>query len=160
MIQWPAHYCQQHKSLEVKLEQRDRSFYNHVTRNRTVSKREQYQFYKTKLWRSLRLSILGRDLHLCQYCKAMGVIAMGNTIDHVVPFEVKPEWKDRTDNLLTCCPGCHKFKTRWEQSYYGTGQANAIRDVELVTDVKRVASIIFGMKSTKNDFDTPPAKLI
>ena len=122
MVEWPANYCSQHQSLEATLQtKRDYWKYNHVTRNRSSSKREQYKFYKTPQWKHLRQLVLDRDYGLCQYCKANGKITLANTVDHVVPIEIDQGLATIAGNLATICRDCHRRKTAWEQKYYGTG---------------------------------------
>lgn len=102
--------------------------YNTITRNRSQGKTDQYKFYRSKTWQSLRVSILERDSHLCQYCLADGIYTQGNTVDHIVPIEFNPSKKGSKNNLATICPKCHKLKTKWEQKYYGTGKENLLKN--------------------------------
>jgi 5-methylcytosine-specific restriction endonuclease McrA len=142
MVEWPAIYCDKHKALAGKTEYRDRSHYNRVTRNRTATKHEQYQFYRSKQWRGLRQRALARDHHLCQYCLVRGVVTPANTVDHVVPIEIDAGLATIAGNLATICKDCHRRKTAWEQSYYGTGKANSHTGLPDIHDVKRVVQLI------------------
>lgn len=95
--------------------------YNTQTRSRSIGKREQYAFYKTKRWQELRKLVLNRDQHLDQYAKQAGVYVPGNVVDHIVPIEVDASLMADASNLITCSAATHKLKTAWEQEYYGTG---------------------------------------
>lgn len=143
MVEWPAHYCTLHQSLEATLQtKRDYWKYNHITRNRSASKREQYKFYKTPQWKHLRQLVLDRDYSLCQYCKVRGRLTQGNIVDHVVPIEADANGMSDASNLVTCCKACHQAKTAWEKMYYGTGQANVLKGSPRLRDVKRIVELI------------------
>lgn len=79
MVKLPDHYCAKHYEHEAEYlasrqkwtRSSDRTTthkYNTVTRYRTYDKREQYQFYRSKQWQSLRQLVLDRDHYVCQYC--------------------------------------------------------------------------------------------
>lgn len=144
VVEWPARYCAQHKSFEAAADEKKRDYwkYNHITRNRSVSKREQYKFYKTQQWKHLRQLVLDRDYYLCQYCKARGRLTQGNIVDHVVPIEADANGMSDASNLVTCCKDCHQAKTAWEKTYYGTGQSNALKGSRHLRDVKRIVELI------------------
>lgn len=154
MCEVPHWYCDQHRDQEAQyLETRQRwarghdaeyqHKYNTVTRNRSTAKSEQYHFYQTKQWKALRQLVLDRDAHLDQYAKAVGIYRPGNTVDHVVPYEIAPDLHDKASNLVTCSAESHKLKTKWEQSYYGTGIGNQKTGAPIVTDVSEIAKLIF-----------------
>ena len=88
VVEWPARYCAQHKSLEATADEKKRDYwkYNHITRNRSVM--------------------------------------------------------SDASNLVTCCKSCHQAKTAWEKTYYGTGQANALKGSPRLRDVKRIVELI------------------
>lgn len=150
MVQYPNHYCKQHFNHEAEyLANRQRwarshlscyqNKYNHVTRNRNASKSEQYRFYHTKTWSTLRQQVLSRDHFVCQYCGRPN----SKTVDHIVPFEYDPARKADITNLTVICAQCHRQKTDWEQLYYGTGQGHELKhvaEISSVTEVKRLMS--------------------
>lgn len=154
LAQHPHYYCQEHIDQEQayldsrakwtragQKEYRDK--YNKQTRNRSVTKREQYAFYKSSMWtKSLRPQVLERDHHLCQYCLLNGKYTPGNTVDHVVPIEYDPTLKDDIANLATSCRDCHKLKTEWEQEYYGTGSHGVLKRVAPITDISTIAKLL------------------
>lgn len=154
MVQLPNHYCTKHFEHEAEyLENRQRwarshssryqHKYNHVTRNRTKSKSDQYKFYHTRTWSSLRKQVLERDHYICQYCHKTN----SRTVDHIVPIECDSTRKADIANLVTICRQCHRLKTDWEQQYYGTGQDNQLKDAELVTDLLTIRRLM----NTKSD---------
>lgn len=149
MVQYPDHYCTRHHEHEAEyLANRQRwarahqanyqRKYNHLTRNRNVSKSDQYKFYRTRTWSSLRKQVLERDHYLCRYCHKPN----SRTVDHTVPIEYDSTRKADITNLATICRQCHRLKTDWEQSYYGTGQGNELRDVTPVTDLLTIRRLM------------------
>ena len=71
-------------------------------------------------WDKLRLTILARDKSLCQVCAELGLLTIGNAVDHKVN---KAEWQrrygtlagvDDPQNLRCICVECHKAKTARE----------------------------------------------
>lgn len=140
VVEWPARYCAQHKSFEAAADEKKRDYwkYNHITRNLSVSKREQYKFYKTQQWKHLRQLVLDRDYYLCQYCKARGRLTQGNIVDHVVPIEVDVSREADETNLAVICRNCHRMKTQWEQHYYGCGAGNSFTGKPLIQDIATI----------------------
>lgn len=156
MVQYPNHYCEVHFEHEAeylasrqkwnaKQNKQYTHKYNTVTRNRNETKREQYNFYRTRQWSHLRQIVLNRDLYMCQYCKAIGKISPDSkTVDHIVPVEAQPSSRADIDNLAVICRQCHHIKTDWERQYYGTGQENALKNVERIKDINRVVLMMNG----------------
>lgn len=143
----PTLCCAKHKQYEQELkEQRERysrSRYNKYTRNRDEDKKEQYSFYRSRLWSSLRLNCLKRDNYICLYCLAIGKItADSKTADHIVPIEANPKLKTELSNLATSCRDCHNLKTIWEREYYGTGQGNQLTNAKEITDIKIISNLM------------------
>lgn len=146
----PNHYCKQHMQYEEdyrKQRERYRQHttnkattwrYNHVTRYRNDVKAEQNRFYHSKEWTSLRQVVMQRDFHVCQYCR----VNAGNIVDHIVPIEYDQATMKDINNLVTCCRDCHAKKTRWEQSYYGTGLHNSLKDVPAIMDVELIDKLM------------------
>lgn len=153
MVQLPNHYCMKHYEHEAEYlanrqrwaRSRDKGYqqrYNRTVRNRTQQKAEQYNFYRTREWLQLRHLALERDHYLCQYCKVLGVVTPAKTVDHIVPIEYAPDLKAELDNLADTCGKCHRVKTDWEQSYYGTGKDNEISRVEIVRNIKTIVQMM------------------
>lgn len=153
MVQLPDHYCQQHYEHEAEYlakrqrwarshDQQYQHRYNAVTRNRNSTKHNQYQFYRSRQWQSLRREVLDRDHYVCRYCGQPN----SHTVDHVVPIEYDETLKASVDNLATICRKCHRLKTDWEHEWYGTGQGNERKQVVELHDV---ASIAYLMNKTR-----------
>lgn len=66
-------------------------------------------------WDKLRLVILKRDKHLCQYCLAKGYPVPGNEVDHIVPKS--KGGSDDPANLQVLCSPCHRDKTIRDKGY-------------------------------------------
>lgn len=64
-------------------------------------------FYKTKRWIRKRENILRRDNYLCQECRRYGKTTPANTVHHIYPLELYPEFGLVNENLLSCCTTCH-----------------------------------------------------
>lgn len=152
MVQLPDHYCTKHYEHEAEyLANRQRwarshaeqyqHRYNTMTRNRSSTKHDQYEFYRTKQWQGLRQQVLDRDHYICQYCGQPN----SNTVDHIVPIEYDSHLKYHLDNLATICRKCHRLKTDWEHERYGTGQGNEIKNVSEVFDVNKIATLMNGV---------------
>jgi 5-methylcytosine-specific restriction endonuclease McrA len=144
----PALCCDIHRQHEPKIrEQRERysrSRYNKYTRNRSEEKKEQYNFYRSKLWTNLRHRCLIRDNYVCLYCLSRGRVTANSKIaDHVVPIEANANLKAELSNLATTCQNCHRLKTIWEREYYGTGQGNILKvGVKQISDIRLIANLI------------------
>ena len=149
MVQLPDHYCATHHDHEAEyLANRQRwarshskqyqRKYNHVTRYRSDIKNEQYSFYRTRTWVTLRQQVLDRDHYVCCYCGQPN----SKTVDHIVPIEFDPTRKASIDNLATICRRCHRAKTQWEQSYYGTGQGHHRQDVPEIRDISKISRLM------------------
>lgn len=148
LVERPALCCAKHKQYEQELkEQRERysrSRYNKYKRNQDEDKKEQYSFYRSRLWSSLRLNCLKRDNYICLYCLAQGRVTANSKIaDHIIPIEFNPTLKAELKNLATTCRECHNLKTIWEQKYYGTGQNNEIKkDAKEIHDIKIISNLM------------------
>ena len=153
MVTFPDHYCQQHYEHEAEYlasRQRwargtDKQYthkYNTVTRYRNEDKRQQYNFYRTRQWSHLRQQVLERDHYLCAYCKVQGLITPAKTVDHIIPIEFDETLKANVVNLAVICGSCHRAKTDWEQSYYGTGQGNELQSVTPINDVSAIVVLM------------------
>ncbi len=110
---------------------------NNVTRYRNDTKSKQYQFYKTRIWSVLRQQALDRDHYVCQYCGQPN----SKTVDHIVPIEYDQQRMASIDNLATICRECHRKKTQWEQSYYGTGQGNQLKSVPEIRKIFEIKKL-------------------
>ncbi len=155
MVKLPDHYCQQHYEHEAEYlanrqhwaRSHDKAYqhrYNTQTRNRNTTKHNQYEFYHSKQWQGLRQQALDRDHYMCRYCGQPD----SNTVDHIVPIEYDPSLQANIENLATICRKCHRLKTDWEHSWYGTGIGNRRKQVAELHDV---LSIKYLMDKSSND---------
>lgn len=64
-------------------------------------------------WRRLRDQVLERDQHLCQPCKAQGILTQATMVDHIVPQA--EGGTDDPKNLQAICADCHQAKTNEER---------------------------------------------
>lgn len=163
MVEFPNHYCKKHFEHEAEYlakrqkwaRSHEQSYihkYNTISRNRNANKSRQYQFYRTKQWVALRRQVLERDNYLCQYCKVQGKFTPNSrTVDHIVPIEVDSTIQASISNLTTTCPTCHRMKTDWEQSYYGTGQENTLKSVEPITDIQAIVILMLNENSKSRE---------
>ena len=149
MVQLPHHYCKQHFEHEAEyLANRQRwarahgkqyqRKYNTVTRYRNDTKSKQYNFYRTRQWQELRQRTLDRDHYICQYCGQPN----SNTVDHIVPIEFDESLMASIDNLAVICRKCHRLKTDWEHSWYGTGIGNQRKQVTELHDVLSIKHLM------------------
>ena len=151
MVQYPNYYCPTHINEQVD-RRADNHLYNTTTRKRNKDKQDQYKFYRSKEWKSIREAILLRDTYLCQYCKQVGTVNPGNIVDHIVPYEYWTDGKTDQANLVTCCKVCHNVKTKWERAYYGTGLGNDKKEVAKVTDLELLGKLIDSHKKPVERF--------
>jgi 5-methylcytosine-specific restriction protein A len=61
-------------------------------------------------WVKTRKTILERDKHLCQSCKAKGQITKATEVHHVKPKA--NGGTDAPDNLVSICRDCHDQETK------------------------------------------------
>lgn len=153
MVQFPHHYCSKHFEHEAEyLAKRQRwarahgkqyqRKYNHITRYRNDVKSEQYNFYRTSTWSVLRQQALDRDHYVCQYCGQPN----SKTVDHIVPIEYDQQRMASIDNLATICRRCHRAKTQWEQSYYGTGIGQELKKSPEIKEISIVKKLMVKKK--------------
>ena len=153
IVPYPNHYCSTHSEHETEYQasrqrwtrshdQQHVHHYNTVTRNRSETKAKQYNYYRSRQWQGIRLQALERDHYLCQYCKVQGIVTTAKTGDHIVPIEYDNTLQSSLDNIATICSHCHRLKTGWEQSYYGTGQGNELQNVTEIHDIDSVVLLM------------------
>lgn len=156
MVKLPDHYCAKHYEHEAEyLANRQRwarshgkqyqHKYNTQTRYRNAESSKRYNFYQTKQWSSLRKQVLERDHYICQYCGRPN----SRTVDHTVPLAVDHALAADPDNLATICRRCHRVKTEWEQSYYGTGKDNQLTGAHEIENRQCVLKL---MRAHESDF--------
>lgn len=76
------------------------------------------QMISTGRWRQTRAAILARDSHLCQDCKAEGIIRAATEVHHIRPVDwsgIAAERERRMFdpmNLISLCSPCHRRRHR------------------------------------------------
>lgn len=74
------------------------------------------KWYSTAAWRKLRLQALKRE-PLCRFCKKMGIITAGDTVDHIDRHSGDMAKFFNPYNLQVLCKTCHSSaKQRMEKS--------------------------------------------
>lgn len=72
-----------------------------------MSYKPKHPFYNNPKWLKKRDLILKRDDYLCRQCKRYGKTTPANTVHHIFPYVDYPDYKLRSDNLLSLCNECH-----------------------------------------------------
>ena len=72
-------------------------------------KASQDNFYQSKAWKVLRMTVMERDCWLCQECLRRGIYNSATDVDHIIPRS--QGGSDELDNLQALCHECHKSKT-------------------------------------------------
>ena len=100
-------------------------------------KRTRFYFamnYKSKRWQRLRARVLKRDDYMCQWSKRFGRRVEADTVHHVFPAEIYPEYQWCEWNLVSLARDVH----------------NAMHDRdshELTADGKKLQEIICRKKN-------------
>lgn len=76
---------------------------------------------RTWRYRKLARRAMVRDLHMCQACKAKGLITPAAEIDHIQPRAQRPDLTYELDNMQALCIRCHQAKTKGEAGHMGGG---------------------------------------
>lgn len=64
-------------------------------------------FYKSRRWERLRESVLRRDGYLCQVSRRFGKRVDADTVHHVFPRDVFPEYQWEAWNLVSLAGSVH-----------------------------------------------------
>lgn len=64
-------------------------------------------FYVSKRWEKRRAAILRRDKYTCQISKRYGRQVQANTVHHIFPRELFPEYEWESWNLISVCAKVH-----------------------------------------------------
>ena len=64
-------------------------------------------FYHSKKWELMRLSIMRRDGYMCRCCKRYGKNVSASHVHHILPYEIYPEYSMERWNLISLCQTCH-----------------------------------------------------
>jgi len=78
-----------------------------------------------RAWNRIATQRREADEWLCQPCLIEGRITASNTVDHIIPIHVRPDWRLAFDNTqVICC--CHRRKTNEDTMRYGSSESRAI----------------------------------
>ena len=66
------------------------------------------------------------DDWLCQPCLGEGRITASNTVDHIIPIHVRPDWRLEFDNTQVICHSCHRRKTIDDAHRYGSSESRVV----------------------------------
>lgn len=64
-------------------------------------------FYKTKRWERLRESVLRRDGYMCRESARFGKRKSANTVHHIFPRDIFPEYEWEPWNLISLAGDVH-----------------------------------------------------
>ena len=64
-------------------------------------------FYRGKRWERVRAAALARDGYMCQESRRYGVMAQADTVHHVFPRELYPEYQYALWNLVSLTGAVH-----------------------------------------------------
>ena len=59
------------------------------------------RFYNNRKWHMVRQSVLRRDGYMCQLSKRYGKMVQANTVHHIFPRELFPEYQYELWNLIS-----------------------------------------------------------
>lgn len=65
--------------------------------------------YTSRRWLKLRERILKRDNYICQYHKRYGRLVQANTVHHIYPAELFPEYEWCEWNLISLSKDAHNM---------------------------------------------------
>ena len=64
-------------------------------------------FYKTRRWQNLRAAVLRRDKYMCQWSRRYGKRVEADTVHHVFPRDLWPEYQWEPWNLVSLSAAAH-----------------------------------------------------
>lgn len=65
--------------------------------------------YTSKRWLRLRQKILKRDNYMCQYSKRYGRMKQADTVHHILPVELYPQYQWCEWNLISLSKEAHNI---------------------------------------------------
>lgn len=79
---------------------------NGILTDQKYANRPWVKWYKNKNWFRLRHWRLSQE-PLCRYCKRMGIVKPGDTVDHIIPHKGNMDLFFDKMNTQTLCKSCH-----------------------------------------------------
>jgi 5-methylcytosine-specific restriction protein A len=71
------------------------------------------------------------DSYLCQPCLEQGRLEEARTVDHIIPVQIRPDWRLEIGNTQVICDACHKQKTHQDNLRYGSSTATRLTTQQL-----------------------------
>lgn len=68
------------------------------------------KFYNSSLWRKLRLRIIKKYNHECQYCKREGKVGKAEYVHHIQHLKDRPDLGLDENNLIPLCFMHHELE--------------------------------------------------
>ncbi len=92
-------------------------------------------FYQLRRWDRLRAAVLRRDGYMCQDAKRYGLRVEANTVHHVFPRELFPEYQWEPWNLVSLSAEAH------DRMHDRTGRDLSVEGRELLRRIARKAGV-------------------
>ena len=90
------------------------------------------------------------DYGLCQPCLKLGELTTANTVDHIVPLHVRPDWRLVLENTQVICALCHARKTANDTRTYGSSTQTKL-SAEQQVNIQRVQLLEVAPRSGESD---------
>src|SRR5262245_51217934 len=70
-------------------------------------------------WERVAVQRRQMDCYLCQACLKRGMLTPSSIVDHIIPIDVRPDWRLEIGNTQVLCRTCHAVKTDEDKRKYG-----------------------------------------
>ena len=97
-------------------------------------------YYKTARWKNLRSRILRRDKYMCQLSLRYGKMVQADTVHHIFPRQLFPEYQWEDWNLISVSTATH------ERLHYRSGDGLTAEGLQLLERTARKNNIEFDKK--------------
>jgi len=88
---------------------------NNKTYDKTMRSKDRAKIYNSKKWKDVRVKALVRDELMCVMCRAKGIDAKAEEVDHILELQDRLDLAFELDNLQSLCKPCHSKKTKLEK---------------------------------------------